>query len=219
MKFAVAALLAYAQAAELMNENEYKFMNFVTEHGKSYATVEEYNFRFNIFNQNLKFIEEFNSKPNQTSTMGLNHLADKTPSEIKMMLGYKAPEGINMTAAEFEETLEDAVDWRTKGAVTPVKDQGQCGSCWSFSASGALEGLAFLKTGNLPSLSEQQMVDCSWLNHGCNGGSMALAFMYTQNSPLESEADYPYTATSGLLRCKYEKTKAVFGAKGYSAVT
>ena len=101
----------------------------------------------------------------------------------------------------------DAVDWRTKGAVTPVKNQGQCGSCWSFSTTGAMEGAHFKATGNLVSLSESNLVDCSWLNLGCSGGNVNMAFKYAESYPLETEANYPYKASSSLFACKYDKSK------------
>ena len=84
----------------------------------------------------------------------------------------------------------------SKGAITPVKDQGACGSCWSFSTTGAMEGNHWIATGELVSLSEQQLLDCSWRygNLGCGGGLMDYAFKYAQKTPLTTEANYPYTA-------------------------
>ena len=112
-----------------------------------------------------------------------------------------------------DSNLDDEVDWVTKGAVTPVKNQGQCGSCWAFSTTGSMEGAHQIKTGNLVSLSEQQLVDCSWLNLGCNGGMMDRAFSYTKSHPLETESDYPYVAKShGLFGCQYDKSKGVVSA-------
>merc|ERR1712187_883273 len=92
------------------------------------------------------------------------------------------------------ETLATSVDWTTKGAVTPVKNQGQCGSCWSFSTTGALEGAHFQATGNLVSLSEQQFVDCDHVDQGCNGGLMDNAFKFAETTKIMTEADYPYKA-------------------------
>lgn len=105
------------------------------------------------------------------------------------------------------ETLETDVDWRTKGAVTPVKNQGHCGSCWSFSATGAIEGAMFLKTGKLQSYSEQQLIDCStvYMNDGCEGGFMTHAFQYAMDYPLELESAYPYKASDGT--CSYAASK------------
>lgn len=126
---------------------------------------------------------------------------------------------------DFEEVtistdvLPDAVDWRTSNAVTAVKDQGQCGSCWAFSSTGALEGAHAVATGELLSLAEQQLVDCAGLtygNMGCNGGRQSNAFRYTKSHPLVQEADYPYTATGG--KCNYDQSKAVVGSTGFTSV-
>ena len=218
MKFALAALVANAAASELMTEADYKFMDFVTQHGRSFGTVAEYNFRFGIFRENLAKIEAHNAA-GLTWTLGVNHLTDRTPEELKKMNGFQATgyTAENVTLLNTDNLAAD-VDWRTKGAVTAVKNQGQCGSCWSFSTTGALEGMHQIASGQLLSLSEQQLVDCSLLNHGCNGGSMALAFLYAESHPLETESDYPYVAKTSLLACKYKKDLGKVAPKSFAQV-
>jgi hypothetical protein len=106
-------------------------------------------------------------------------------------------------AVNSSDPLPSSIDWRTKGAVGPVQNQGDCDSGWAFSATGAVEGVVAIDTGTLPSLSEQQLIDCSGFtgNHGCNGGSPAYAFKYiTQNGGLASESAYPYTARDGSCK-------------------
>merc|ERR1712226_467827 len=120
---------------------------------------------------------------------------------------------------ELDESLiADSVDWRTKGAVTPVKNQEQCGSCWAFSAVAAMEGAYFQKNGELKSFSEQQLVDCSKKegNHGCQGGLMDYAFKYAEKSLMETEADYPYKGKNGV--CEYAVSKGVFNTQSFSDV-
>ena len=214
MKFAT--IMGVAAAEELLSATEYKFMSFVSDHGRSYATKAEYNFRMNQFAIRVAEHERWNAIEGQTSTQGVNFLTDRTDEEIKYMNGNKPEmQPLNSTKPGLALTgLADigamsAIDWRTKGAVTPVKDQGHCGSCWAFSTTGSMEAAHWRTTGELVSLSESQLVDCSWLNHGCNGGLVNDAYIYAELHPLETEANYPYHPSSGLFECKYDKTKGL----------
>jgi len=204
------------QDVEFMSAADYEFMKYVTEHGKSYGTKAEFEYRANIFKQTLAEVEEINSQ-NGTHTVGLNFLSDMTKQERSRLLGYKGNK-THTNAVILEETLEDEVNWVTKGGVTPVKNQGQCGSCWSFSTTGAVEGAMFIKTGTLQSYSEQQLVDCSgsYGNYGCNGGLMDNAFRYIESHPLETEAEYGYHARQGS--CSYVKSKGVGKVASYTDV-
>jgi cathepsin L len=180
-----------------MTVEDTEFMNFVTKFRRSYGTKEEYSFRAKVFKANLAKIAAINSQNGNLFTVGVNQFADWTETEYKKLLGYKAGKKNPKNIVNLKVTdLPASVDWRTAGAVTPVKNQQQCGSCWSFSATGSMEGAHFLKTGQLVSLSEQQLVDCSGPqgNMGCNGGWMDQAFTYAQSNKMETEADYPYVA-------------------------
>jgi len=216
MKFAVAALIATASAVE--RDVEVAFVNYMSEHGKSYATKEEYLYRLDIFAKKMAFIEQHNSLNEDDHVVGLNHLADWSDAEYKKLLGFK-----NHNKRERKhhgkhnvEAVKDvpaSIDWRTKGAVTPVKNQGQCGSCWSFSATGAMEGAYQISGHPLTSFSEQQLVDCSTAqgNQGCNGGLMDNAFTYAEQNAMDTEASYPYTARDGKCNTTIQGVAKVTG--------
>jgi C1A family cysteine protease len=147
-------------------------MDHIAEHGLSYGTQEEYLFRQNIFMTKDAENQVINADPENTFTVGHNFMSTWTDAEYKKMLGFRAPTNVT----EIEPTILDtvnipaSVDWRTQGAVNPVKNQGQCGSCWAFSATCAIEGHHQIQQGKLISLAEQQMVDCDTTCYGCNGG-------------------------------------------------
>ena len=133
------------------------------------------------------------------------------------MKGKKTPAAQKNVVAIETNNLTDSIDWRTAGAVNPVQDQGQCGSCWSFSSTAAMEGEHFIKTGTLLKLSEQQFVDCDPQSSGCNGGLEMWAFEYAAKNSQELEASYPYTAKTGRT-CKAEVSEEVVTAVSYTQV-
>lgn len=207
------------------HEFEGEFLKFINQYGRSYSDKNEYTYRLGVFAQNLAEIAQHNSENavDHGFTMEINKFTDWTDEEFKSILGYKKSMKKAVNQALIEEVptvgLPDSVDWRTQGAVTPIKDQASCGSCWAFSATGAIEGINKINTGSLVSLSEQQLVDCSWYygNLGCNGGMMDRAFSYVKKNKLEKESDYPYTAKDGTT-CKYTSSKGVVGVSGSKAV-
>jgi len=205
--------------ASALSEFEYQgmFTRWVAENDKAY-THEEFFHRYNTFKANVDFVNT-NNAANKSYTVAINKFADLNTAEFgAMMCGYK-PE-LRASAVFPEPTVTVAanpVDWVAKGAVTPVKDQGQCGSCWAFSATVGIEGAWFLAKGQLVSVAEQQLVDCSGSqgNQGCNGGLMDYAFQYViQNKGIGSEASYKYTARDGV--CK--KVPSVVTIKSFKDV-
>jgi len=195
------------------------FMDWKEEHDKIYDNPEEEAQSIHVWMANHEFIEKHNSKsPNPSYMLGHNQFSDMTNEEYKQyhFLGEYSP-GIDtskrdkkyaqeklLLGVEVEDDSDDSsvvkksphyVNWVKKGAVTPVKNQGACGSCWAFSTTGALEGAHFLKTGGLVSLSEQQLLDCDTEDKACMGGIMDTAFEFDEEGRgMCTEEDYPYEA-------------------------
>jgi C1A family cysteine protease len=194
--------------------------------GRKYKDVAETMYRRSVFEDNLQTILKHNSE-GYSWQMGLNKFADLTADEFKARYtgGYRSQKpkktGRLGKTRQVYKDLPAGIDWRTAGAVTPVKNQQQCGSCWSFSSTGAIEGAWFLSNGTLVSLSEQQLIDCSTAqgNQGCNGGMMDDAFQYViQNGGLTTEDEYPYTAT-GPNTCEAAGKPVAAKIIGYTDVT
>jgi len=191
----------------LSDNDEWKqFSNFQERFSKRYENIQELETRFQIFRSNLRNIILHNLDYRQNFTMGINQFTDLTPQEFKDQYingGLKVEVGSYgcKTYSSSASGAPDSIDWRSKGAVTTVKDQGQCGSCWTFSATGAIEGAWAIAKGQLVDLAEQQLVDCasgiSYGSHGCSGGMMEGAFKYVIEHGQCSLASYPYTAKDG----------------------
>ena len=154
-------------------------------------------YRRTIFEQNLAKIEAHNADPTQTYTMGVNQFTVLTQEEFEhIYLNAIPPAMLSMVPPMDNEEMPNAeIDWSAKGKVTPVKNQGQCGSCWAFSATGVAESQALLESDKTVDLSEQQLVDCTrdMGNYGCSGGWPYNALKYMKDG-IAYEADYPYHA-------------------------
>ena len=211
----IVAMIACATAASVFDSKlDTHWTQYKLKHRKEYPSIRHEIGRRIIWENNLKHIQKHNLEydlGHHTYHLGMNHFGDMTHEEfLALVNGYNKTKTMTKSKqrpsflAPSNVKIPDSVDWRSQGYVTPVKDQGQCGSCWSFSAVASLEGQNFKKTGKLVSLSEQNLVDCSqsFGNNGCNGGLMDYAFEYIEsNKGLDTEASYPYTAQDGS--CKF----------------
>uniref|UniRef100_A0A0D9XF84 Cathepsin propeptide inhibitor domain-containing protein n=1 Tax=Leersia perrieri TaxID=77586 RepID=A0A0D9XF84_9ORYZ len=223
--FSIGAIFAHA---DLMLD---RFDQWMIRHGRAYTDAGEKQRRFEVYRRNVELVEKFNSMSNGYK-LADNKFADMTNEEFRAkMLGFRphvaVPQTLNTCASvdiampgEFnDDILPKSVDWRTKGAVVPVKNQGNCGACWAFSAVAAIEGINQIKNGELVSLSEQELVDCDAVAVGCGGGYMSWAFEFViANHGLATESSYPYLAADGACQAARLSDSAVSIA-GYRNVT
>ncbi|KAI3462731.1 hypothetical protein Pfo_019394 [Paulownia fortunei] len=204
------------------------YEQWLARHGKVYNGIGEKDKRFEIFKDNLKFIDEHNTG-NRTYKVGLNQFADLTNEEYKSLyLGtrtdakrrfVKSKNASKRYVFQAGDKLPESVDWRERGAVAPIKNQGTCGSCWAFSTVAAVEGINQIVTGELITLSEQELVDCDKTeNAGCNGGLMDYAFQFIiSNGGMDTEDDYPYRGVDGKCDPTRKNAKVV-SIDGYEDV-
>lgn len=191
------------------NTHQDVFEEWMDMHGKHYHSDEEKNYRMGIWVKNFEEVMKHNARfveGLETYEMGMNHFGDLFTEEFAATYLMKNvdfnDENQCKQLTQKIVGMPNAIDWTTKGAVTPVKNQGQCGSCWAFSATGSLEGAQAIKTGTLKSFSEQELVDCATAegNHGCLGGIMEWAFTYVIKNGIVTEDAYPYTARGGTCK-------------------
>eukprot|EP00914_Ancora_sagittata_P018237 GHVO01036051.1.p1 GENE.GHVO01036051.1~~GHVO01036051.1.p1 ORF type:complete len:351 (+),score=53.34 GHVO01036051.1:138-1190(+) len=203
--------------------------DFKVVHERTYEENEETQ-RKEVFRNNLKKIEMHNylhAQGKSSYTLGINQFADLEANEFaSIMNGFRMNKNrtqvrdhlhSNYISPAIPVSIPNEVDWTKEGYVTPIKNQGRCGSCWSFSTTGSLEGQHFRKTGKLVSLSEQNLVDCSkaYGNNGCNGGVMDYAFKYIQvNDGDDTEESYPYEGVDG--ECRFKKDFVGATVTGYT---
>jgi cathepsin L len=213
------ALAAIATCSVYVAPHEEKsFVSWMRSTSQIY-TGAEYQLRFGIYLANAQFVRSHNAA-NRGFTVTLNKFAAWTPAEYKILLGrLPSVRSTGALPAPVKSDPPASIDWRTKGIVNAIKNQGNCGSCWAFATIQACESAYALKHNTLYSCSEQNLVDCVTKCYGCDGGMEIAAFLYIikkQDGLLNLEADYPYTAVAGT--CNYNTTKGVNKIASYQPV-
>ncbi|KZV18481.1 hypothetical protein F511_20123 [Dorcoceras hygrometricum] len=208
--------LATARSGLYRTKMAARHERWMRKYGRVYKDKADKAKRFKVFKKNVEFIEHSNSQGTRTYKLGINEFADLENHEFRSTRnGYKKfPHKKSFTSFRYEgvKDVPESIDWREKGAVTGVKDQGQCGSCWAFSTVAAMEGVNQISTSKLISLSEQELMDCDRTNdnQGCEGGLMEAAFKFiVKNKGLTTESDYPYKGTDGTCNSQKEASSAV----------
>jgi len=214
MKAVIAALFLLLACASALTEKQYQdlFTAWMHQYKKTYHH-DEFHVRYQNFKTNIDFINQWNANP-KAHRVAMNQFGDLSLQEYSnTFLGFKMPADGKLPQAPHPvplprvntAALPTSFNWNTKGAVTPIKNQGQCGSCWAFSTTGSTEGCHFLSTNNLVSLSEQNLMDCSYSqgDQSCEGGLMTDAMTYIiSNGGIDTEASYPYQAADEST-CNY----------------
>ncbi|XP_037817319.1 putative cysteine proteinase CG12163 isoform X1 [Lucilia sericata] len=201
-----------------LSKVEHLFAKFQIKYNRRYHTSMERQMRMRIFKQNLEMIRQLNENEMGSAKYGITEFADLTSTEYKQRTGLWQRDPVK-AAATPKATIPDVelpkeFDWRSKGVVSPVKNQGNCGSCWAFSVTGNIEGLHAVKTGVLEEYSEQELLDCDTSDSACNGGLPDNAFDAIEKiGGLELESDYPYHARKE--QCHFNKTKIHVKVKGH----
>jgi len=216
--FGAATFMANQQTPALRQSSIMsRWADFKRKYNRNFNSVDEESHRLSIFISNLKYIESENKK-GYSYTLGENQFLDITKEEFKKIyLGTEGKDNSKADKVHKSVGYPDEIDWTKKdGKVQRVKDQGQCGSCWAFSAIGSTESADAVFNNHLGDYSEQQLVDCSksYGNHGCNGGLMNYAFKYIAAKGITTEDDYPYKAHDQTC----QKNQGDFKIKGYTKV-
>lgn len=227
----VSSTFAWVELREEVDNLTVEFAKFAAQYKKEYSNYEEYSLREKLFRQNFvkmgNMFRQYSADSELENEFGYSEFMDLTEEEFKQKLGFNHNENsaeqsrLTSEPLEFRVNLDqevpDSFDWRDHGAVTDVKNQGACGSCWAFSATGNLEGQTKIVKDNLQSISEQELVDCDKVDQGCQGGLMENAFEQLEKlGGIETESDYPYTGRGG--QCKFDKSKVALEVTGYSFV-
>lgn len=194
------------------------FDGFTQEYQKKYSSVEEREQRKRIFLENHRKIVQINSE-GHPYTLGINQFADLTDEEFEQMYLTENPvpesilaQGVSMSTEEDDKPEDEDIDWVAKGKVAPVKDQGNCGSCWTFASISVAETFYAIKNNcDVKIFSEQQLVDCcrTKLSKGCRGGEAEDALTCLAKNKSMLATDYPYAAVD--QKCQYDKSKSVYG--------